>query len=254
MGCLFRASCPSKSTSTCTEARPSPVLGLHFSGYGVNEALNLPTWNFKHFTCRFEQWLESRESGKRGTRRFLGGGLFSFSNVRRSVTPEGTSESTTHRYHDQHMLRDPLEGSPFWSNAIARRKTMRKFVLLAAVLSLFSFSAAAQDYDFFGGYQFTHSDPNVNANGWNISVTEYANSWFGVTGDFSGAYNPGANLHTFMFGPISPQGRDCNPIRACPSRCCVPIRWRKRHGPLHGSGRRLGCQREPTLRGAACAG
>jgi hypothetical protein len=79
---------------------------------------------------------------------------------------------------------------------------MRKFVLIAAVLGMFSFSAAAQDYDFFGGYQFTHSDPNVNANGWNISVTEYANSWFGVKGDFSGAYKSRANLHTFMFGPV----------------------------------------------------
>jgi opacity protein-like surface antigen len=92
-----------------------------------------------------------------------------------------------------------------WSTAIARRKTMRKFALLAAVLGLFSFSAAAQDYpmaEFFGGYQFTHLNPNVNANGWNISVTEYANSWFGVKGDFSGAYKSEGNLHTFMFGPV----------------------------------------------------
>jgi hypothetical protein len=95
-----------------------------------------------------------------------------------------------------------LEKLTAWPTAIVRRKTMRKFVLLAAVLGLFSFSAAAQDYDFFGGYQFTHSDPNGNANGWNISVTEYANSWFGVKGDFSGAYKYGGNLHTFMFGPV----------------------------------------------------
>ena len=82
---------------------------------------------------------------------------------------------------------------------------MRRFVLLAAVLGLFSFSAAAQEYpmaEFFGGYQFTHLDPTVNANGWNISVTEYANSWFGVKGDVSGAYKSGGNLHTFLFGPV----------------------------------------------------
>lgn len=42
----------------------------------------------------------------------------------------------------------------------------------------------------FGGYQFTRvgAVPGINAHGWNAAVTGYVNRWFGVTGDFSGAY------------------------------------------------------------------
>jgi hypothetical protein len=82
---------------------------------------------------------------------------------------------------------------------------MRKFVLLAAVFGLVSFSTPAQEYpkvEFFGGYQFTHLDSSVNSNGWNFSTTGNLTTWFGGKADFSGTYKYGANLHTFMFGPV----------------------------------------------------
>ena len=75
---------------------------------------------------------------------------------------------------------------------------MRKFVLLAAVFGLVSFSTPAQEYpkvEFFGGYQFTHLDSSVNSNGWNFSTTGNLTTWFGGKADFSGTYKYGANLH-----------------------------------------------------------
>jgi opacity protein-like surface antigen len=89
--------------------------------------------------------------------------------------------------------------------AKARRKTMRNFAFLVAILSLVSFSTAAQDYpkvEIFWGYQFTHLKPVGNANGWNASFTLNLNRWFGGTADFSGAYRTGDTVHTFMFGPV----------------------------------------------------
>ncbi len=69
---------------------------------------------------------------------------------------------------------------------------------------------AAEDYpkvELFGGYQHTRVGvaPDIGANGWNAAITGNANRWFGVTADFSGAYNNvatfGLRAHTFAFGP-----------------------------------------------------
>lgn len=79
----------------------------------------------------------------------------------------------------------------------------RFFILFAVIL--FSFTAAAQDYpkvEFFGAYQFTHVQPNFNANGWDTSLALNLTSWFGAKADFSGAHKRGENLFTFMFGPV----------------------------------------------------
>jgi opacity protein-like surface antigen len=82
---------------------------------------------------------------------------------------------------------------------------MRKCVLFAFIFALCSLPAAAQDYpkaEFFGGYQYTHLDPNFNASGWNASIAGNLNHWFGVAADFSGAYDSGVKFHTYMFGPV----------------------------------------------------
>jgi hypothetical protein len=44
--------------------------------------------------------------------------------------------------------------------------------------------------ELFGGYQYTRigGSGGTNANGWNAALTGNVNRWFGVTGDFSGAY------------------------------------------------------------------
>lgn len=69
---------------------------------------------------------------------------------------------------------------------------------------------AAEDHpraEVFGGYQYTRVGmaPGIGANGWNAAVTLNANRWFGVTADFSGAYQDvalvGLRAHTFTFGP-----------------------------------------------------
>jgi len=81
-----------------------------------------------------------------------------------------------------------------------------KTLLVAAVsvLLLAVPVVAQQEYprgEVFGGYQFSHFDPSINANGWNAAVNGNLNRWLGVTADFSGAYKNGGHLHTYMFGP-----------------------------------------------------
>ncbi len=91
---------------------------------------------------------------------------------------------------------------------------MNKLVLLAvlAVVSCFillpTTSAEAPKAEVFGGYQFTRVNfegSGASFNGWNASLTGNVNDWFGVTGDFSGAYKSesGASvkIYTYAFGP-----------------------------------------------------
>ncbi len=82
---------------------------------------------------------------------------------------------------------------------------MRIFLALVVLAGACSLPASAQDYpkgELFGGYQFTHLNPNVNASGWNTSITGNANNWLGFSADFSGAYKNGGKLHTVMAGPV----------------------------------------------------
>lgn len=82
---------------------------------------------------------------------------------------------------------------------------MRTFLTLFVLVGVFSLPVSAQDYpkgELFGGYQFIHVNPDINANGWNASITGNANRWFGVTADFSGAYKNGGKFHTLMAGPV----------------------------------------------------
>jgi hypothetical protein len=82
---------------------------------------------------------------------------------------------------------------------------MRKFVGLALFVCLVALAGFAQETpkpEVFGGYQFTTLDPSWNASGWNGAATVYINHWFGVTGDFSGAYKTGTSFHTYTGGPV----------------------------------------------------
>ncbi len=82
---------------------------------------------------------------------------------------------------------------------------MRTFLTLVVLVGVCSLPVAAQDYpkgELFGGYQFTHLNPSVNANGWNASITGNVNKWLGISADFSGAYKNGGKLHTVMAGPV----------------------------------------------------
>jgi hypothetical protein len=80
-----------------------------------------------------------------------------------------------------------------------------KNLLIAVGILTWALSAMAQEKysktELFGGYQFTHLGPSLNANGWNAAVTGNLNRWLGVTADFSGNYKGPGHMHTFMFGP-----------------------------------------------------
>src|SRR5258708_36696045 len=81
---------------------------------------------------------------------------------------------------------------------------MRFFVLVISV-GLLSLPLMAQDYpkaEVFGGYQYLHlggSGTDINANGWNASLTGNFNSWFGVAADFSGAYKTISGIDTKVY-------------------------------------------------------
>jgi opacity protein-like surface antigen len=88
--------------------------------------------------------------------------------------------------------------------------------LALVVLSGVAFGQDAPRAEVFGGYQYfrassgTPGIDSLNLNGWNASFSGYFTHYFGVTGDFSGAYGTptilgfGVNtkVHTYMFGPV----------------------------------------------------
>jgi hypothetical protein len=84
--------------------------------------------------------------------------------------------------------------------------------LVALLLGMFSLAASAQEMgvtapkaEIFGGYQYTRFDGGTNANGWDTAATANFNNWFGVAGDFSGAYKSQNGVsfsnYTYTFGP-----------------------------------------------------
>ena len=81
-----------------------------------------------------------------------------------------------------------------------------KTLLMAVAILAWGVSAMAQEdhpkIELFGGYQFTHLSPSLNANGWNAAVNGNMNRWLGVTADFSGSYKGTGQMYTFMFGPV----------------------------------------------------
>ncbi len=88
-------------------------------------------------------------------------------------------------------------------------KTGLLLVVMCAVLSATACNAQEEAVkgELFGGYQYTRigGSGGTNANGWNAAMTGNINRWFGVTGDFSGAYKSigGVNgrAYTYTFGP-----------------------------------------------------
>ena len=81
---------------------------------------------------------------------------------------------------------------------------MRKslgFSLLLGLLLLSTMALAEPKAEIFGGYQYTHLDAGINANGWNAALTGSLNNWFGIRADFSGAYKSGLKFQTYTFGP-----------------------------------------------------
>ena len=81
---------------------------------------------------------------------------------------------------------------------------MQKQMLLMIGILCSSLPLAAQDFkrvEVFGGYQFAHAEPNENGNGWNVAVTSNVSHSIGLTADFSGNYESGSSLYTYMVGP-----------------------------------------------------
>src|SRR5258708_12641658 len=82
---------------------------------------------------------------------------------------------------------------------------MRQLIIAAISIGECVVPALAQQetpsVEVFGGYQFSHFTPSINANGWNTAVTGNVNRWFGITGDVSGSYKNGGHMYTYMVGP-----------------------------------------------------
>src|SRR6478736_1538288 len=75
-------------------------------------------------------------------------------------------------------------------------------IMVFAVITLLSFTSAAQRIEAFAGYQFTHLQPAFNAHGWNASITGNLKHVVGITADFSGAYKDNAHNYTYTVGPV----------------------------------------------------
>lgn len=93
---------------------------------------------------------------------------------------------------------------------------MQKFLVVVMLLGILCFPVMAQEFpkaQIFGGYQYLHLGGNgtdVNANGWNASLTGNLNHWFGITADFSGSYKTvnvagidvDTKFYTYTGGPV----------------------------------------------------
>ena len=70
---------------------------------------------------------------------------------------------------------------------------MRKLAFVGLLVGLFTLSAVAAEsdhpkFEVFGGYQYSHLEGGVNANGFNFSATGNLSSSFGITADFGSSY------------------------------------------------------------------
>jgi hypothetical protein len=79
---------------------------------------------------------------------------------------------------------------------------MKKLVLPLSIFILFSVPGVAQRVEILGGVQYTHLQPSYNAVGWNVAVTGNFKHLLGITGDFSGAYKPHSDFHSYTVGPV----------------------------------------------------
>ena len=79
---------------------------------------------------------------------------------------------------------------------------LSKSIMVFAVITLLSFTSAAQRIEAFAGYQFTHLQPAFNAHGWNASITGNLKHVVGITADFSGAYKDNVHNYTYTVGPV----------------------------------------------------
>ena len=87
---------------------------------------------------------------------------------------------------------------------------MRKIAWVGLIVGLFSLAALARESDhpkaeFYGGYQYSHLEGGVNANGFNFGATGNFNSFCGITADFGSSFSTqsGVSVHnyTYTFGP-----------------------------------------------------
>ena len=89
---------------------------------------------------------------------------------------------------------------------------MRKLIVVACFLALFAVSAFAGEtgdapkVEVFGGYQYSHLEGGINANGWDVAVNGNYTNYFGITADLGSAYDSqnGVSFHnyTYTFGPV----------------------------------------------------
>jgi hypothetical protein len=87
---------------------------------------------------------------------------------------------------------------------------VRKVLAIVVLCGFCSLAAMAAESDypkgeFFGGYQYSHLEGGVNANGFDFALNGNFNNYFGVTADLGSSFTTqnGVSLHnyTYTFGP-----------------------------------------------------
>src|SRR5579862_5501283 len=89
---------------------------------------------------------------------------------------------------------------------------VRKLIVAACFMALLAASAMAAEPDnypkaeVFGGYQYSHLEGGVNANGFDFAATGNFNNYFGISADLASAYTTqqgvSVNNYTYTFGPV----------------------------------------------------